>query len=574
LVFGFVIRKDFLIRNQEQKNMSWASKLLTSSTTTVSPPSVLVTSSNPTVNATTSLPLEAVVSPTLPTTTTSTTSSFSIESLLKNLPEQQKTHTNVTPFKHLVVDTNAVIAGTAASLRGLSEFFWTSPLALAEIRDERARSLFASLPYKIQTKVPSDECIDIVKAFATKTGDLRALSREDLHLLALTYQFEVESNGVGGKAPSYVRLDPPILPTELSRPGKTSSGYQQPKSEIMNEIRFESVDEIKTVNVDKTVECAQEGEGGEGEGEGEKEVNDNDEIDENDENEELVFAEGVDTIEIKRDSAPLQTDSTPSAPSSTSFPFDVAGGDDGEGEWIGPTSSSSSSSSSLSQSVSIFPSGIETSNDVATPRIPVACVTTDFAMQNVLLQMGLLLSTHSGKVVQSVKQWVLKCDACFSIFPISPTSLMDNKFCKWCGNATLNRLGVTLGIDGKPRYHYKKFRQINTRGTVYSLPAPKSGRASENGAKGQLLLRPDQLLTGAWKERLRQEEAAITARETLLMDRTVDDALGQRGAFGGGGWIGPSGTGPGIGAGAAPIEYAYGRANPNSNRFHHRGHKR
>jgi RNA-binding protein NOB1 len=196
-------------------------------------------------------------------------------------------------------------------------------------------------------------------------------------------------------------------------------------------------------------------------------------------------------------------------------------------------------------------------------------------MQNVLLQMGLLLSTHSGKVVQSVKQWVLKCDACFSIFPISPTSLTDNMFCKWCGNATLNRLGVTLGIDGKPRYHYKKFRQINTRGTVYSLPAPKSGRASENGAKGQLLLRPDQLLTGAWKERLRQQEAASYARETLLMDRTVDDALGQRGgAFGGGGWIGPSGSGPGIGAGAAPIEYAYGRANPNSNRFHHRGHKR
>ena len=212
------------------------------------------------------------------------------------------------------------------------------------------------------------------------------------------------------------------------------------------------------------------------------------------------------------------------------------------------------------------------------PRRLVACVTADFAMQNVLLQMGLLLATHSGKVVQSVKQWVLKCDACFGIFPISPTSLADNTFCRRCGNATLARLGVTLGADGAPRYHYKKNRRVPTRGTVFPIPRPRAGRSGEQGAKGQLLLRADQLLTGAWRERLRQQEAALDARESLLMDRTVDDALGRRGrggggggAFGGGEWASPVGTGPGLGGGgggAATVEVGFGRRNPNSNRTH------
>jgi len=549
---------------------SWASKLVNSggaNTTLVPTSTTTIAHVNESVPVSEQLLLAKTSSEQL------STQSLSVETLLQSIPGPS--NSTVTPFKHLVVDTNAVIAGAGASLRGLSESFWTSPLALSEVKDERSRALFATLPFKIQTRVPSEESIDAIKAFATKTGDLRALSRVDLHLLALTYQFEREVNGLNGTPPSYIRVNPPSLPTELSKPVRNSAHVTS--NAESNESTSSSTDLINGTKNDNNNECqeidpnAAERKGAEQE-EGDAEEN-NDESD-------VAFTEGVETTE-EHDatsllSASLPIDAAPSAPASTLHPFDVPGGEDGEGAWIGPTSSSSSSSSSsFTSSTSVFPTGIETSNDAATPRVPVACVTTDFAMQNVLLQMGLLLSTHSGKVVQSVKQWVLKCDACFSIFPISPTSLTDNMFCKWCGNATLNRLGVTLGIDGKPRYHYKKFRQINTRGTVYSLPAPKSGRASENGAKGQLLLRPDQLLTGAWKERLRQQEAASYARETLLMDRTVDDALGQRGgAFGGGGWIGPSGSGPGIGAGAAPIEYAYGRANPNSNRFHHRGHKR
>jgi RNA-binding protein NOB1 len=42
----------------------------------------------------------------------------------------------------------------------------------------------------------------------------------------------------------------------------------------------------------------------------------------------------------------------------------------------------------------------------------IASVTADFAMQNVLLQMGLRLVTPDGRRIKEVNCWVLRCSAC------------------------------------------------------------------------------------------------------------------------------------------------------------------
>ena len=131
--------------------------------------------------------------------------------------------------------------------------------------------------------------------------------------------------------------------------------------------------------------------------------------------------------------------------------------------------------------------------------MPVAVVTSDFAMQNVALRMGLQLATTAGKAVSSVKSWVLKCDACFTILP---DGQLDRLFCPRCGSNTLARLGVTVGADGAPRYHYKAHRSVPVRGTVFALPQPRGGRS------GDLLLREDQLLTGIWAQRAKTAAAA------------------------------------------------------------------
>lgn len=85
--------------------------------------------------------------------------------------------------------------------------------------------------------------------------------------------------------------------------------------------------------------------------------------------------------------------------------------------------------------------------------VSVGCVTQDYSMQNVLLQIGLTLMSLQGMVVHSVKQWVLKCDSCMHM-----TTEMDRMFCPECGNPSLARLGVTLQQDGTPRFHYRRNR--------------------------------------------------------------------------------------------------------------------
>ena len=227
--------------------------------------------------------------------------------------------------------------------------------------------------------------------------------------------------------------------------------------------------------------------------------------------------------------------------------------DDGEGAWITPVPKGAAAAAAAAVAA---PRATLDGAPAPAPRRLVASMTTDFAMQNVLMQMGLLLASPSGaKVVRTLKSWVLKCDACFTI-----TQEMDRLFCPRCGNATLARLGVTLGDDGAPRYHYKQNRVVPIRGTQFALPSPTGGR------DGDILLREDQLLTGVWAQRARVRETP----EAMFAER-------QPGGVGAGGFLGgdgggrrrtPTGGVPGVGPGSGVngIVVGLGRRNPNERR--------
>ncbi len=45
----------------------------------------------------------------------------------------------------------------------------------------------------------------------------------------------------------------------------------------------------------------------------------------------------------------------------------------------------------------------------------VAIITADFAMQNVIMQMGLRLVTPDGRRITRLSCWVLRCSACFTV---------------------------------------------------------------------------------------------------------------------------------------------------------------
>lgn len=136
---------------------------------------------------------------------------------------------------------------------------------------------------------------------------------------------------------------------------------------------------------------------------------------------------------------------------------------------------------------------------VSSVRVPVqerlvGCMTTDYAMQNVMLQMGLQVISLDGNVIRNVKQWVLRCAGCYQIH-----FDMSRLFCSNCGLNMLQKISASIDSKtGELRLHLKKNYIPNRRGQVYSLPAP----GKQDRFEGELLLREDQLLSGIWKQKV------------------------------------------------------------------------
>lgn len=106
---------------------------------------------------------------------------------------------------------------------------------------------------------------------------------------------------------------------------------------------------------------------------------------------------------------------------------------------------------------------------------PVACITADFAMQNVLKQIGLKVSTYDGRLIYRVRTFILRCTTCFKT-----TSVMSKKFCPNCGHSTLKKVAVTVDENGKYQIHINSRRPLTARGKRFSLPAPKGGAHANN----------------------------------------------------------------------------------------------
>lgn len=304
-------------------------------------------------------------------------------------------------------------------------------------------------------------------AFSKQTGDYAVLSPADLHVLALTYALEVEAHGtwriretVGGK-----------------------TGQQQHEEQRLAEKESASVPETSAPNAPAKKVPAQ---------------NDTDD----------VSHDGFTVVQPK--TRPIHTAE-----------------DDGDGEWITPENITQHKNRSLGLV------GDETvveeapkkgrrrrGRKGAPARMSVACMTGDFAVQNVLLQMGLYLVGVDGLRIERVKSWVLRCHACYKICPD-----VERKFCPSCGNSTLLRTSVTSGAPGQGtsglQVHLKPNFQYKNRGTKYSLPLPRPGSASgglssgraRNRQTGTPILREDQL---EWQRAVSQQKMHRQKEERAL----------------------------------------------------------
>merc|ERR1719334_2409229 len=105
--------------------------------------------------------------------------------------------------------------------------------------------------------------------------------------------------------------------------------------------------------------------------------------------------------------------------------------------------------------------------------LKVACLTTDFAMQNVLIQMGLNVIGVNGKVIKRARSYALRCYGCFKL-----TFNQEKRFCPHCGNETLKRVSIKVNDDGTLKYFISLRKPLSPQGKNQTLPPPRGGKHS------------------------------------------------------------------------------------------------
>ncbi|XP_023028956.1 RNA-binding protein NOB1 [Leptinotarsa decemlineata] len=358
------------------------------------------------------------------------------------------------PEKHvgcLVVDTTAFIQN--AQLQNVAETIITCPEVVAEIKNKRQLKRLVVLPYDLIVKEAFPENIHVVSEFAKKTGDYPSLSATDIKVMALTYQLEKEKVGT-----DHIRLVPLMRKAEITtenKPADISSnepGFYLPsktkKNQTENDVEEESkeqqtgeselIEDNTEVKQDITIEkqSPTEDHG--------SESDEYETASESDEHDSLadVLVPVLSNYEEESEESDEEDDE-----------------DDGTG-WITPSN------------IKQFK---KTSELAVEKKVEVACMTTDFAMQNVLRQMNLNVSALDGRLIKHLRTYILRCYACFKT-----TSVMTKKFCPKCGNDTLKKVAVSLDENGKLQIHINAKRPLTARGKKFSLPRIRGGKHPNN----------------------------------------------------------------------------------------------
>jgi len=146
-------------------------------------------------------------------------------------------------------------------------------------------------------------------------------------------------------------------------------------------------------------------------------------------------------------------------------------------------------------------------------RVTVACMTSDFSIQNCLLQMGLLVvSPVDGLMIKEAKRIALRCHACFKVF--HDPSKIKNNFCPHCGNLdTLKRVQYVIDKNGEKRVLINFKRPIKVKGTNKQLPRPRGGKHANNP-----ILAPDQRVRRDKEEKFTVQEKKLMTAEHILED--------------------------------------------------------
>lgn len=459
-----------------------------------------------------------------------------------------------TLWEQGAADRQVVIdAGAAIRLKRLERFggeLLTTSGVYAEVRDEHARALLQTLPVELKVLEPRPEDIVFAKQFSKATGDFGFLSTNDLDLIALTVRLHREAHLSLKDRPAALetRSEGRAVPFDWGpqrAPATTSTdagGVQQPATE-----EDAQGDDGWAVARGRRTRGARAG-GLKSDGQ--------------------RAAELPQSVEDARPDEEAKTMTPPDQTTTTAPSVDTEGGgipksddeqavretqdagdagaelqEDGElsedgssaGEWV------------TEENMHRFGIGIQPKADLR-----VTCATADYSVQNVLLQMGITPLTFDGYAVKSVKLWGLICRACGHFHRDS-----SKVFCPKCGNDTVVRVPIVVDEDGVPTV-VNSGRKLRTKGTVFSMPKPQSGRVWKP------IFAEDEIKIGGRDRELRHAEK-VYEKERQLRDPFNQDNAAR-------GWYQRTTTATGktitAGGGGPRVQAGYGRrTNPNANNF-------
>lgn len=362
-----------------------------------------------------------------------------------------------------------------------------------EIKNKRQLKRLCVLPYDLVIDEPSFESVQHVIAFAKKTGDYLSLSSADIKVIALTYQLECELVGK-----DHLRTDPIIAktiaskqkPVELIDKNPLAGFYVPPKKEKVDE-KTEQNRELMTEKVEQEEiaekEAKKNGESEDSESEDETNDKTNKSTDPSKSKDSTDLENNVDQsvgqLEEKFNelNCGLVSESEANEILVSIKDEDKNASKDNESEEDESEYSDETESEEDDESSWITPSNIEEMKSACGKEVTeedqarVACMSTDFAVQNVLKQINLNIAALDGRLIKQMRTYILRCYACFKT-----TSIMTKLFCPNCGHKTLKRVAVSMDENGQRVIHINLRRPLTAKGKNQSIPRFKGGKHSSN----------------------------------------------------------------------------------------------
>lgn len=361
----------------------------------------------------------------------------------------------------LILDATPLITQTAAQLKPYARAFFTTPGVHSELKDENSKNQLVLWGDALVVRHPKQKYIDMVWDFARKTGDNQVLSINDVHVIALAAEIH---DSLAKDSPDRLRKFPGEL-REIDQLRIEQYKQWKEKEMLENPDRFKSHDkeEVSTGPIidDDGFEVVVSKK------KNNKRSNRTNVVEEQPKEREIVADDSKD--------APIDTPETETAEEQLTQEYSP---EDDDGEWI--------TEDNLQEMVVKHTDNVEAEVTAKDDQVLCALSTGDYACQNVSLQMGLhLLNAANGKQVKRIRNYMLRCHACFEMYPI-PKDGSAKQFCGSCGGATLRRIPVSVNSEsGKVTPHLSKNFQWITRGNVYSTPNPLSKRYQKKyGNKG------------------------------------------------------------------------------------------